>query len=289
MTGGEEFSTATATTDSEPRGFWERISDFLMSDDDSATYAEGLRRGGYLLTVSDIPEAHFDRVVDILDAEGSVDLDERSESWRAEGWQGAAAGIGATSTGGDRGVSPELGYDTRAEAVDPTPSLGGTSMGDAAVSGVGVSGAVARSEGSAFNEADDMGRADDEVIPVVEERLRVGKRDMSLGRVRVRSYVVEEDVSEDVTLRADRVEIERRPVDRALGAGDAAFADRTIEAEERAEEAVVEKEARVVEEIGLRKTSDERTETISDTVRHTEVEVEDDRDAARTDPKLRGV
>ena len=282
LTGGEEFSSAeTAPATTESKGFWERISDFLMSDDDSATYAEGLRRGGYLLTVSDIPEAHFDRVVDILDDEGSVDLDERSESWRAEGWQGTAAG--------ERDAASGLDYETHAEVVNPTPSLGGTPLGDAAAAGVGVSGAIARSE-AAFDPADDATRrADDEVIPVVEERLRVGKRDMSLGRVRVRSYVVEEPVSEDVTLRADRVEIERRPVDRALGATDAAFVDRTIEAEERAEEAVVEKEARVVEEIGLRKTSDERTETISDTVRHTEVEVEDDRDVPRTDPKIRGV
>ena len=57
-----------------------------------------------------------------------------------------------------------------------------------------------------------------------------------------------------------------------------AFVDRTLEAEERAEEAVVGKEARVTEEIGLRRESDERTETVSDTVRRTEVEVEDERD-----------
>ena len=57
-----------------------------------------------------------------------------------------------------------------------------------------------------------------------------------------------------------------------------AFVDRTIEAEERAEEAVIGKEARITEEIGLRRDAEERTETVSDTVRHTEVEVEDERD-----------
>ena len=46
---------------------------------------------------------------------------------------------------------------------------------------------------------------------------------------------------------------------------------------EQAEEAVVSKEARVTEEITLRKEAEERTETVSDTVRHTEVEVEDER------------
>ena len=122
---------------------------------------------------------------------------------------------------------------------------------------------------------------------MVEERLRVGKRDVNLGRVRVRSYVVEEPVSEDVRLREDRVEVERRPVDRALEGDEAAFVDRTIEAEERAEEAVVSKDARVTEEISLRRESQERTETVSDTVRRTEVEVEDDREPASPDEVTR--
>ena len=103
------------------------------------------------------------------------------------------------------------------------------------------------------------------------------KRDVSHGRVRVRSYVMEEPVNEQVNLREERVVLERRPVDRELGSTEAAFEDRTIEAEERAEEAVVDKQAKVVEEVALRKEADERTETISDTVRHTEVEVEDER------------
>ena len=58
---------------------------------------------------------------------------------------------------------------------------------------------------------------------------------------------------------------------------DVAFQDRTIEAEEHTEEAVVGKEARVTEEISLRKEGSDRQETISDTVRKTEVEIEDDR------------
>jgi stress response protein YsnF len=73
------------------------------------------------------------------------------------------------------------------------------------------------------------------------------------------------------------VSIERRPVDRAAGAGDNLFRERTIEAEERAEEAVVAKEARVKEELVLKKDVNQRTETVSDKVRHTEVEVEDER------------
>ena len=59
--------------------------------------------------------------------------------------------------------------------------------------------------------------------------------------------------------------------------GDGVFEERVLEASERSEEAVVTKEARVVEEVGLRKEADTRTETVRDTVRRQEVEVEDDR------------
>jgi uncharacterized protein (TIGR02271 family) len=76
-------------------------------------------------------------------------------------------------------------------------------------------------------------------VPVYEEQLRVGKRDVSHGRVRIRSYVVETPVNEQVRLRSESVQIERKPVDRPVAAGDALFQDRVIEAEERAEEAVV--------------------------------------------------
>ena len=104
---------------------------------------------------------------------------------------------------------------------------------------------------SGLRASDDLEGED--TVQVVEERLRVGKRQTDHGRVRVRTYVVEEPVSETVDLREEHVEIERRPVDRAVGDADRAFQDRTIEAEEYREEAVVEKEARVVEAIGLRR------------------------------------
>jgi uncharacterized protein (TIGR02271 family) len=118
----------------------------------------------------------------------------------------------------------------------------------------------------------------EEAIPIVEENLRVGKRQVEGGRVKIRSYVVETPVQEQVSLRQEHVQVERRPVDRPVTAADEAlFRDRSIEASERSEEAVVSKEARVKEELVVNKDARERTETVSDTVRHTEVEVEDDR------------
>ena len=119
----------------------------------------------------------------------------------------------------------------------------------------------------------------EEVIPVIEEELRVGKREVSRGGARVRSYIREIPVSEQVSLRDEQVNVERRPVDRALAAGELsgdAFRERSIEMTATGEEAVIGKEARVVEEVVVSKTADTRTETVSDTVRRTEVEVEND-------------
>ena len=87
-------------------------------------------------------------------------------------------------------------------------------------------------------------------------------------------------MQEEVTLHDEKVTIDRRPVDRVLtGADDAMFRERTIEATESTEVPVVAKEARVKEEIAIRKQASDRVETVSDKVRHTEVDVEDERGA----------
>ena len=111
-------------------------------------------------------------------------------------------------------------------------------------------------------------------IPVVAEELVVGKRTVDQGGVRVFRRVVEIPVEQSVNLREEHVTMERRPVDRAVSDSDLAFGDRTIQLTETAEEAVISKNARVVEEVLVGKQSSEHVETIHDTVRKTEVEVE---------------
>lgn len=124
---------------------------------------------------------------------------------------------------------------------------------------------------------DNASTGTDQSIPIIEEKLRVGKREVERGGVRVRSYVVDKPVTEQVTLREENVSVERRPVTGGAVGADA-FRDRTIEVSAIAEEAVIGKEARVVEEVVVRKDVDTRTETVSDTVRRTEVDVDRDFD-----------
>jgi hypothetical protein len=154
-------------------------------------------------------ELDYERVLEILDRDGAVDLDKQEASWREEGW---------------------TGYPGEGAAAVLTQSSVASREDLSAVSSSGTAGSPRIATGSAGTE---------EVVPVYEEQLRVGKRDVSHGRVRIRSYVVETPVNEQVRLRSESVQVERRPVDRPVAAGDALFQDRVIEAEERAEEAVV--------------------------------------------------
>ena len=112
------------------------------------------------------------------------------------------------------------------------------------------------------------------VIPVVEEELRVGKREVEKGGVRVTSNVTETPVEEEVRLREERINVERRPVNRPVSNADNAFQSGTIEVTESAEEAVVAKNARVVEEVVVNKDVQERTERVQDTLHRTDVDVE---------------
>ncbi len=130
-----------------------------------------------------------------------------------------------------------------------------------------------RSGSTAVNAADASSEAG--TIPVVEEELTVGKRAIRRGGVRVYSHTVTEPVEEQITLREERVDVQRRPVNRDLRPDEAAeMRDRTIEVTEMAEEPVVSKRARVREEVVVEKNARERAETVRDNVRHTEVEVE---------------
>jgi len=229
---------------------------------DAHAYAEGVRRGGCLIVI-ECDDDQVDRVIGILDDEDVLDLDEQQNTWRSEGWQGydlpqsgGVAGLGSSSAdmasdlSGSRGTPTDMSHVTGSSDMTRARSdLGGA-------------------------------RERDEVIPIAEEELHVDKREVGHGRVRIQSRVVERPVQEQVTLREERVDVERRPASGAMQAGSVAgdpFQERTIEMEERREEPVVSKEARVTEELVVRKDVEERTETVSDTVRRTEVDVEDER------------
>ena len=125
------------------------------------------------------------------------------------------------------------------------------------------------------NEA--LQRGGEARVPVVQEELKVGKREVETGGgVRVRTEIEERPVQEQVNLREEHVRVERHAVDRPATQADVnqALHGRTIEVREKSEQPVVSKEARVVEEVVVGKEATQRTETVRDTVRRTDVEVE---------------
>ena len=264
---GDMASTAPRKT-----GFWASLEDMFGGTDDHDTYAEGVRRGHVLLTAN-VTDAQLDKCIAIVEEHGSIDLDEHEETWRSEGWTSGSTGGGMAATGvagvgaaglAMTGSAPVTKVVTTEAVVAKSPVLTPTPVplapkpvlptGTATVSGK------------------------DDVVQVVEERLSVGKRAVSRGKVRLHSYVVENQVSENVTLRDETVSVDRHAVDRPVAAlGADAFKERTIEMEEIDEEAVVAKSARVVEEIGIRKEVTDRVETVRDTVRSTKVDIEDGR------------
>jgi uncharacterized protein (TIGR02271 family) len=114
-----------------------------------------------------------------------------------------------------------------------------------------------------------------ESAPVIQEDLVVGKRNVDMGGLRVVKRVSETPVSEIINLRQERATIHRKPVDREASEADFEnFKEGTFEVRETAEEAVVGKTARVVEEVSIGKEVTNRSEQVSDTVRRADVEVE---------------
>ena len=126
----------------------------------------------------------------------------------------------------------------------------------------------------------------EQVLQVVEENLEVGKREVQRGGVRVYSHVTERPVEENVTLHEEHVTVERRAVDQPAGANAFNNVGGVVEVTETAEVPVIAKEARVVEEVVVGKQATDRVETVHDTLRRTDVEVEqiDGQTTPRVDP-----
>jgi uncharacterized protein (TIGR02271 family) len=249
-----DTETSTTTSSAVSEGILGRLRRAGVPEDESHVYAEGVRRGGSLV-IARLADENVDRGLEIMSNYRPVDIDERGSQWRTEGWSrydesaGPYTGTGLTEAASSMRSTNETAA-TRSDRTDLDTSA---------------------------TLAGDTGRArsgDETVIPIVEEQLSVGKREVERGGVRVRSYVVETPVEESVRLRDETINVERRAVNRPADVTADAFRERTIELTETDEEAVVAKTARVVEEVVVSKDVTERTEQISDTVRRTEVDVE---------------
>jgi uncharacterized protein (TIGR02271 family) len=233
------------------------LTDVGVPEEEAGYYAEGVRRGGTLVTVR--AEDHLvDRAVEIMEGHHAVDIDQRAAAWRESGWQSydpQAKPYTAEEIARERDQYRTWGTGGKVS----TPAKPATQAQD-----------IRRTSPK-------MSEGKETTIPVVEEQLQVGKRAVQQG-ARVYTRVTEKPVEESVRLREEQIHVERRPANRPASSADLeALKDRSIEVTATREEPVVSKQARVVEEAVVRKDAQEHTETVRDTVRHTDVEVEQQR------------
>lgn len=222
----------------------DRLTDFGVPRDEASAYAEGVRRGGTLIIVES-SDARAEQGLDIMNRLQPIDIDERVAQWRQE--------------------SP---LSPRREANEAV-------LADVDADRVYESSIEDRER--LQPKRSQVESAEDVAIPVVQEELSVEKRQVVRGKVRIHTRVEERPVEETVRLREEHVTVERHPVNRPATEADLhAFREETIELTETAEVPVVNKQTRVVEEVVVGKEAQERVETIHETVRRKDVDIDQD-------------
>jgi uncharacterized protein (TIGR02271 family) len=233
-------SSGTSASGESSEGFMGGIGNFFSNlfggdnDEHAGHYSEAVRRGGTVVVVTVPDESRVESARLALANAGAVDIEKRTENWRQQGYSGF-----------DPAAKPFNAEEIQADRSYMQP------------------------------KTDRVQAANGTVLPVIREEIDVGKKEVDLGAVRVFSRTEMKPVQEQVQLREQHAEIERRPVDRPASEADLkAFEGGSIEVREMAERAVVSKTARVVEEVVVGTKDTTRTETVSDQLRNTVVEVD---------------
>ncbi|MFG6077674.1 YsnF/AvaK domain-containing protein [Erwinia sp. OPT-41] len=234
--------------------FWQRLFGDDVDDDYASEYSKAIRSGGVLLTVR-APKDEADHIEQELSA-FAADYSSLSHT--------------------DRGLL----------TGDQTGALNTTT---APLSNTGTTGTLAddtllNERDSLRNEQDSLlnrdrtdlavSETDRDSLKLAEEQVDIGKRQINDGSVRLRRFTVEDEVSEDVSLYDQHAEVFRHAVDEPAYLNDVDWSEKTIEVEESHEIPTVAKTARIKEEVGLRGEETARVETVKDSVRRQEVEVE---------------
>ncbi|MGF1634289.1 MAG: YsnF/AvaK domain-containing protein [Phycisphaerae bacterium] len=197
-------------------------------------YAEGVRRGGTLVTVS-TDDQHYNNAVEIMRRHGAADIQRRASYFGQSGFKQydeQSEPYSQEQIDEDHRGEKEFDYDTH------------------------------RAQGTT-------------VLPETEEHLSIGKERIEGEGVRIFTREYEEPVEGKVNLREEHIDVERRNVDRPATAEDEAAARKgEVTMRETKERPVVSKEKRVTEEVHVGKHGEEHTETVRDTAKKTEVEVE---------------
>ena len=238
--GDASGEVSTIQTAKSHKGFWSWLTgeEGDQSVGHHTAYDNSMASGHTVVTVV-VDATRADDVMSLLDEHDPIDIDAH------HGMYGEESAVATTA--------PSLAPVDNAMPVAAAPPVMTTPV---AVPGRGAAG--------------------EEVISLSEETLEVGKRAVERGKTRVRRFVVERPVEEQIKLRDEHVSVYRRPVTGVAGvrAGADAFSEKIVEMTETGEEAVVGKTSHVVEEVVVKKEMGERVETIHDTLRREDVEIQ---------------
>jgi uncharacterized protein (TIGR02271 family) len=239
---------------------------------DAQMFAMGVEQAGDYLLVATTEDSRADLARDLMNRHGALDI---NDAHRVRGFAAVhhtqthtqhsvgSAAVGAGATGTALGAAHLAPHNPPATATTISTT--------------------AHTHAPTLSNNQTVETGDRIAVPIVEEQLVVGKRQIERGGAVIHTRVIETPVSEQVTLREEHVHVERHPVNRPVTNTDTAFREATINVTEKAEEAVVGKTARVVEEVVIGKEATQHTETVRDTVRRTDVYIDEaNNDTLRT-------
>jgi len=218
-------------------GFWHRLFGSDVDLYEAKVYGHTVDRGGSVVTLR-APDTLVDKAVALLHTHNPVDVNQRAASLGIIA--AAAAPLAAKAAAGARAVA-----DTASSVAAKAPAAASMPTGN-----------------------------QDEVLRLAEETFNVGKRQVQAGMTRVRRFVTERPVEAQVTLHEEHAEIARRAISDPGYIKDIVWSDRTIEVRETKEQAVVSKSARIAEEVVIQKKGSDRVETVKDSVRRQQAEIE---------------
>ena len=223
-------------------GLWRRLFGRTVLDHEATVYGRTVENGGVVVTVR-VALADVPRVMGLLETHNPVDVLKR------------AATVGA------------LPATLVAKAAAGASMAAAAGAGTSTVSSAPISATAKAVAATATPSVSD-------VIRLAEEQLNVGKRLVQEGSTRIRRFVTERPVEASVTLHQEHTNVLRRAITDPGYIADVDWSDKVIEVKESAEQAVVSKNSRIIEEVVVRKEGTERVETIKDKVRKQELEVE---------------
>ena len=167
----------TSASGAADEGLWGSIKSLFVPDEDRTTYNTAVNRGHAMLVVTPSMSMDRQRLIQTLESTDPLDFDAKLEEWRQAGYNTTGSGTGSTmSNTTTAGHAVNAGMTTNYAGAAATPVVG-------AVPTASVTGTTT---GAAASQMTPGANADS--IKLMEERLRVGKREVAAGAVRIRSY-----------------------------------------------------------------------------------------------------